>query len=89
MVCRIAPWLESIHLEYGLTKEKIVATVTDNGSNFVKAFKEFGINTNIYDDDDEFLEKFSIFVPIDEQELKSHLPELPKHLRCAIHIHVT
>lgn len=83
---RIAPLLESIHLKYGLTKEKIVATVTDNGSNFVKAFKEFGIKLNSMDDeDDEFVEEFPIFVPIDEHELGEHLPELPKHLRCASH----
>lgn len=42
---RIASELQLIHSNYGLNQTKIVATVTDNGSNFVKAFKEFGVDT--------------------------------------------
>ncbi|XP_024085116.1 uncharacterized protein LOC112127868 [Cimex lectularius] len=41
---RIATLLEEIHLEFGLSAHKIVATVTDNGANFVKAFKLFGVD---------------------------------------------
>lgn len=40
---RIAELLNDVHLSFGLDSKKIVATVTDNGSNFIKAFKEFGI----------------------------------------------
>ncbi|XP_077270691.1 uncharacterized protein LOC143901934 [Temnothorax americanus] len=40
----IAEMLEGIHTTFGLTCDKIIATVTDNGSNFVKAFQEFGID---------------------------------------------
>lgn len=37
----IATILEQVHLKFGITG-KVVLTVTDNGSNFIKAFKEFG-----------------------------------------------
>lgn len=41
---KIAEGLHRIHEEFGLHNRKILATITDNGSNFVKAFKEFGVN---------------------------------------------
>jgi hypothetical protein len=37
----IATILEQVHMKYGING-KVVLTVTDNGSNFIKAFKEFG-----------------------------------------------
>ena len=37
----IAKSIESIHVEFGIT-DKVTATTTDNGSNFVKAFEVFG-----------------------------------------------
>lgn len=40
---RIAEILDEIHSVYGLSHEYIVATVTYNGANFVKAFKEFSV----------------------------------------------
>ncbi|ODM87315.1 putative AC transposase [Orchesella cincta] len=42
---RIAQELNKIIAKFSISKEKIVSIVTDNGSNFVKAFKEFGIST--------------------------------------------
>ncbi|KAI4830468.1 hypothetical protein KUCAC02_002098 [Chaenocephalus aceratus] len=36
----IATELEDIFSQYGFTNDKVTACVTDNGSNFVKAFKE-------------------------------------------------
>ena len=40
----IARYLNEIHVSFNLDDNKLVATITDNGSNFVKAFKEFGVD---------------------------------------------
>ncbi|BES88610.1 Hypothetical protein NTJ_01416 [Nesidiocoris tenuis] len=40
---KIADLLSVIFAEFGLNTKKVVAVVTDNGSNFVAAFKKFGI----------------------------------------------
>ncbi|CAH0552498.1 unnamed protein product [Brassicogethes aeneus] len=37
----IAKMLDYINVKYGIKTNQIIATVTDNGSNFVKPFKEF------------------------------------------------
>lgn len=44
---RVSLLLDEIHGEYGIDNKKIVATLTDNTSNFLKAFRKFGINVNI------------------------------------------
>lgn len=45
---KIANLIQSLNSEFGLTKDKIVCTITDNGSNFVKAFKEFGVQSKLF-----------------------------------------
>lgn len=42
---RVADMLADVYTEFDLDTQKVVGTVTDNGSNFVKAFKEFGIDS--------------------------------------------
>uniref|UniRef100_A0A8C4H9B9 HAT C-terminal dimerisation domain-containing protein n=1 Tax=Dicentrarchus labrax TaxID=13489 RepID=A0A8C4H9B9_DICLA len=84
--------IEIIHSSYGLLN-KVVATVTDNGSNFVKAFKvyqpvtesddetEEGESTPT-DDDVTFLDLSEILSAEDESDGKL---SLPPHHRCASH----
>lgn len=40
--------LLDIFSEYGLKHQQLVSTITDNGSNFIKAFAEFGVTQGIY-----------------------------------------
>ena len=50
----IAELLLEIFAEYEINVRKIVATVTDNGSNFVKAFKEYAqVDGEDMDEDEE------------------------------------
>ncbi|CAH0563140.1 unnamed protein product [Brassicogethes aeneus] len=53
---RIADILDEINKSFNLSANKIMATITDNGSNFVKCFKEFGLinNTSYTPADDDF-----------------------------------
>lgn len=52
---KIAELLHEVLCEFSIEREQLVSTVTDNGSNFVKAFKEFGceIDWNFQIDDSE------------------------------------
>lgn len=79
---------------YDLPISKIVATVTDNGANFAKAFKEFGIQNNNESEYDEFNEEEVLqFVdvqidaennPLDPDAQYTNAT-LAYHQRCATH----
>ena len=47
----LAERIESIHRQFGL-RGKVTATITDNGSNFVKAFKTFSPDTTSMSEED-------------------------------------
>lgn len=66
--------ITEINSSFGLNKSNVVMTVTDNGSNFVKAFKEHGVQPEEKNaDSDEDLPSFS------------NECLLPQHQRCASH----
>ena len=50
---RIAEVLNAIHSEYGLDTTKVTYVITDNGSNFLKAFREYGIQNSESPDEDK------------------------------------
>uniref|UniRef100_A0A3Q2CSW0 BED-type domain-containing protein n=1 Tax=Cyprinodon variegatus TaxID=28743 RepID=A0A3Q2CSW0_CYPVA len=84
----IATELDNIHSSYGIS-HKITATITDNGSNFLKAFKKY---QPVDEDDDSVDEEGDevTFVDINDV-LQARVDEdedvinLPPHYRCASH----
>ena len=84
----IAEHLEQIHSSYGLTG-KVVATVTDNGSNFVQAFRVYQ-TTDLEDgqEDEMPAEDEVIFADLSEilaQPTGEEQYTLPPHYKCASH----
>uniref|UniRef100_H2MY53 HAT C-terminal dimerisation domain-containing protein n=1 Tax=Oryzias latipes TaxID=8090 RepID=H2MY53_ORYLA len=86
----IAAELEQIHSSFGLLN-KLVATVTDNASNFVKAFKTFPPPESDEDEKEEEEEEEQedvLFTDIAEALTsvsdEGHIT-LPPHYRCASH----
>lgn len=94
---KIYELLQDIYKKYGLTSTNVVACVTDNGSNFVKAFKSFGVHRinvlneqNTIDSCDEDSDTDSTDDELtylnDLSPTISHLEtRLPLQLRCASH----
>ena len=94
---KIAEILDNIHSTFGINYRKITATVTDNASNFVKAFRVFNVDLPIHqeelevDDDDndgnssstEEVDVFNFTSP--EVALEDEGIRLPNHIRCASH----
>ncbi|XDV11624.1 hypothetical protein PO909_000513 [Leuciscus waleckii] len=81
----IAAEIDHIHSLYGLST-KATATVTDNGSNFVKAFQMYQPESLSGDDDDEEDEEVTFTNVADVLDTSTEEGiVLPPHLRCASH----
>lgn len=83
----IAVELDDIHSMYGIT-DKITATVTDNGSNFVKAFKMYQpVESDSEDGEDEvpFTDVNDVLHSNESQDGDGVVIALPPHHRCASH----
>uniref|UniRef100_A0A6Q2YMH7 HAT C-terminal dimerisation domain-containing protein n=1 Tax=Esox lucius TaxID=8010 RepID=A0A6Q2YMH7_ESOLU len=80
----IAAEIDHIHSLYGLST-KVTATVTDNGSNFVKAFQMYQPESLSDDDDDDNEEvTFTNVADVLDTSTEEGIV-LPPHLRCASH----
>ncbi|KAL7741796.1 hypothetical protein ACLKA6_012024 [Drosophila palustris] len=79
---KIAEVMRNINNTFMLTGDKIVCTITDNGSNFVKAFKDFGVkvNYNVGEEDEDSDSEDELL-----QSVEPPIIRLPKHYRCASH----
>jgi hypothetical protein len=86
-----------LHQDFGLTN-KVVGTTTDNGKNYISAFKLFAANVDIIpvidddedeeDEEDEVDETRAVVMvgeALDADVEDEVLAELPKHHRCAAH----
>ncbi|XP_077513696.1 uncharacterized protein LOC144124718 isoform X2 [Amblyomma americanum] len=82
---KIGELLEDIRQDFDISHDKIVATVTDNASNFVKAFKEFGLRSEIIDEDGAADDLSFESVTEPDLGLEDGEITLPRHVRCACH----
>lgn len=89
----IATELEDIFSQCGLTHDKVTACVADNGSNFVKAFREYQpqVDSEVEDDDANHEDGDVTFTDVhsvlneDDEDAQHGLCVLPPHYRCAAH----
>ncbi|KAK3926635.1 Putative AC9 transposase [Frankliniella fusca] len=88
----IANVLESIFSEYELDNSKISSVVTDNGSNFCKAFRVYGVRdvdevggSDQEDGDWEDVEVEEVDLAETIEQSDRSVIELPTHRRCASH----
>jgi hypothetical protein len=86
----LAGAINSIHTKFGIAK-KVVATTTDNASNFGKAFRMFGYVIEDFNDeedgdavDEDLIHPVSITEALIDQRRNVH-QQLPPHQRCACH----
>uniref|UniRef100_A0AAY5KS23 HAT C-terminal dimerisation domain-containing protein n=1 Tax=Esox lucius TaxID=8010 RepID=A0AAY5KS23_ESOLU len=79
----IAAEIDHIHSLYGLST-KVTATVTDKGSNFVKAFQMYQPESLSDDDDDNEEVTFTNVADVLDTSTEEGIV-LPPHLRCASH----
>ncbi|XP_050339934.1 uncharacterized protein LOC126766125 isoform X3 [Bactrocera neohumeralis] len=70
----IAQMITEINTAFGLNSSNIVLTITDNGSNFLKAFRDYGVGNDFFED--EINDEMPDF---DNESL------LPTHQRCCSH----
>ena len=93
----IASRIEIIHASYGRLNGKVVATITNNGSNFVKAFSVYSIPSSqcsvpedpeVEDEDECIFEDMDELLQIDNgetEDLAQVQYELLPHEKCAAH----
>uniref|UniRef100_H3B2V5 HAT C-terminal dimerisation domain-containing protein n=1 Tax=Latimeria chalumnae TaxID=7897 RepID=H3B2V5_LATCH len=75
----IASLIDEIHTSFSLG-DKVVRTVTDNRSNFAKAFKEYGFQEKEDEEAAEVDHKFGLISDVIDQPF-----QLPKHQHCTAH----
>lgn len=82
---KIGNLLMSIHIQFNLETSKITHVVTDNGSNFIKAFKSFSINEDDEEDDYQPASVNDILTNGHDEDESGNAIYLPPHTSCVAH----
>ncbi|KAG0716634.1 hypothetical protein GWK47_009202 [Chionoecetes opilio] len=84
----LAQAIFDVHHEFGLGN-KVVATTTDNGANYVAAFKYFGVGNMPVEEEEEQDPEVVVGQPANLhaqlEEVAPAVVKLPKHYRCGAH----